>query len=86
MRSIGSKTFPVRLEGYSLGYNQEFREKMKDYLDTFKEGSHQCTVLKKVVTSINTKTGNTEKRVLYIFDDRHIKSFRKRIDKCKGKG
>lgn len=58
---------------------------MKDYIESFKDESHECTVLKKIITTINNKTNKPEKRVVYVFDDRSIKSFKKRIEKCKGK-
>lgn len=58
---------------------------MKEYYDKFKENSHECVVLKKVIKDIDPRTGEDIQRVVYIFDERHIKSFKKRVEKCKSR-
>lgn len=75
----------MKFNCYQIGYNKEFRENLKEYYETFKQGKHKCVVLKKIITSINPKNGHPTKRVVYIFDERHIKNFKKRVEKCKGK-
>lgn len=67
------------------GYNNEFRHNLIEYYDKFKEGSHQCVVLKKVIRSIDPESDQEKVRVVYIFDDKHIKNFKKRIEKCKSR-
>jgi hypothetical protein len=67
------------------GYNKEFRNNLIEYYDKFKEGSHQCVVLKKVIRSIDPESDQEKVRVVYIFDDKHIKNFKKRIEKCKSR-
>jgi hypothetical protein len=42
-------------------------------------------VLKKVIRSLDPDTGGEIVKVVYIFDERHIKSFKKRVEKCKSR-
>ena len=71
---------------YPLGYNKEFRDHLREYYDILKEGSHRCVVLKKVVKGIDPTTKREVTRVIYEFDERHVKNFKKRVDKYKLKG
>jgi hypothetical protein len=77
--------FQVSLSADSIDYNNEFRNHLKEYYDKFKEGSHECVVLKKVIRSIDPTTNEENVRVVYVFDERHIKSFKKRVDKCRSR-
>lgn len=65
------------------GYNNEFRSHLIEYYNKFKEGSHKCVVLKKVIRNVDPDTGEETTRVVYVFDERHIKSFKKRVEKCR---
>ena len=54
---------------------------MREIYDKFNEDSHKCTVLKKVIREVDPETKVESLRVVYIFDDRQIKNFKKRVEK-----
>lgn len=71
----------VFLNANNTGYDKEFRNKMREIYDKFNEDSHKCTVLKKVIREVDPDTKEESLRVVYIFDDRQIKNFKKRVEK-----
>lgn len=66
---------------YCVGYNKDFRTQMREVYDKFNENSNKCTVLKKVIREVDPDTGKESIRVVYIFDERQVKNFKKRAEK-----
>ena len=77
----GKNFYGFILDFALIGYNEKFRDHLKEYYNQFENNTHKCRVLKKIIRDVDPKTDEERVRVVYIFDEKNIKSFTKRVEK-----